>query len=92
SEMCIRDRFNTDLQHTIETRNLIDVAETIALGALVRNEFRGAHWRQENQIRDDENWLKHTLVSWDDGAPDIFYRPVILEGQDKTYEPKERSY
>ncbi|ELY85157.1 FAD-binding protein [Natrialba taiwanensis] len=84
--------FNTDLQHTIETRNLIDVAETIALGALVRNEFRGAHWRQENQIRDDENWLKHTLVSWDDGAPDIFYRPVILEGQDKTYEPKVRSY
>ncbi|MXV63983.1 FAD-binding protein [Natronorubrum sp. JWXQ-INN-674] len=84
--------FNTDLQQTIETRNLIDVAETIALGALVRNEFRGAHWRQENQIRDDENWLKHTLISWEDGEPKIFYRPVILEGQDKTYEPKERSY
>ncbi|ELY70038.1 FAD-binding protein [Natrinema versiforme] len=84
--------FNTDLQQTIETRNLIDVAETIALGALVRNEFRGAHWRQENQIRDDENWLKHTLISWDDGEPSIFYRPVILEGQNKTYEPKERSY
>ncbi|WP_254523219.1 FAD-binding protein [Natrinema caseinilyticum] len=84
--------FNTDLQQTIETRNLIDVAETIALGALVRNEFRGAHWRQENQIRDDENWLKHTLISWDNGNPSIFYRPVILEGENKTYEPKERSY
>ncbi|WP_254529497.1 FAD-binding protein [Natrinema gelatinilyticum] len=84
--------FNTDLQQTFETRNLIDVAETIALGALVRNEFRGAHWRQENQVRDDENWLKHTLISWDDGAPSIFYRPVILEGENKTYEPKERSY
>ncbi|WP_222919410.1 FAD-binding protein [Natrinema sp. SYSU A 869] len=84
--------FNTDLQQTIETRNLIDVAETIALGALVRNEFRGAHWRQENQIRDDENWLKHTLISWDEGEPSIFYRPVILEGENKTYEPKERSY
>ncbi|MFU8867427.1 FAD-binding protein [Natronococcus sp.] len=83
--------FNTDLQQTYETRNLIDVAETIALGALVRNEFRGAHWRQENQERDDENWLKHTLISWDDGEPSIFYRPVILEGE-KTYEPKERSY
>ena len=84
--------FNTDLQMTYETRNLIDVAETIALGALVRNEFRGAHWRQENQIRDDENWLKHTLVSWNAGKPSIWYRPVILEGEDKTYEPKERSY
>ncbi|EMA43051.1 FAD-binding protein [Halobiforma nitratireducens] len=84
--------FNTDLQHTIETRNLIDVAETIALGALVRNEFRGAHWRQENQRRDDENWLKHTMVSWDGGEPSVWYRPVILEGEEKTYEPKERSY
>src|SRR6056297_160231 len=84
--------FNTDLQMTYETRNLIDVAETIALGALVRNEFRGAHWRQENQIRDDENWLKHTMISWNEGEPSIWYRPVILEGEDKTYEPKERSY
>ncbi len=84
--------FNTDLQMTYETRNLIDVAETIALGALVRNEFRGAHWRQENQVRDDENWLKHTMISWNDGEPSIWYRPVILEGEDKTYEPKVRSY
>ncbi|OVE85641.1 FAD-binding protein [Natronolimnobius baerhuensis] len=84
--------FNTDLQMTYETRNLIDVAETIALGALVRTEFRGAHWRQEHQERKDEEWLKHTLISWDDGEPNIFYRPVILEGQDKTYEPKVRSY
>ncbi|WP_247728258.1 FAD-binding protein [Halovivax limisalsi] len=84
--------FNTDLQMTYETRNLIDVAETIALGALVRNEFRGAHWRQENQVRDDENWLKHTMITWDDGEPSIWYRPVILEGEDKTYEPKVRSY
>ncbi|ELZ23957.1 FAD-binding protein [Natrinema limicola] len=84
--------FNTDLQQTIETRNLIDVAETIALGALVRDEFRGAHWRKEHQERKDDEWLKHTLVSWDGGEPSIFYRPVILEGQNKTYEPKERSY
>ncbi|MFP8955934.1 FAD-binding protein [Natrialbaceae archaeon A-CW3] len=84
--------FNTDLQMTYETRNLIDVAETIALGALVRNEFRGAHWRLENQERDDENWLKHTLISWNAGKPSIWYRPAILEGEDKTYEPKIRSY
>ncbi|WP_290814645.1 FAD-binding protein [Halovivax sp.] len=84
--------FNTDLQMTYETRNLIDVAETITLGALVRNEFRGAHWRQERQERDDENWLKHTMVSWNGGNPSIWYRPVILEGEEKAYEPKIRSY
>jgi succinate dehydrogenase / fumarate reductase flavoprotein subunit len=84
--------FNTDLQQTIETRNLIDVAETITLGALVRTEFRGAHWRAEHQERKDDEWLKHTLVGWNDGEPTIFYRPTILEGENKTYEPKERSY
>ncbi|MGM0591095.1 MAG: FAD-binding protein [Halobacteriota archaeon] len=84
--------FNTDLQQTIETRNLIDVAEAITIGALAREEFRGAHWRKEFQFRDDENWLKHTLLSWNGGNPDLWYRPVILEGKEKTYEPKTRSY
>ncbi|WP_418281614.1 FAD-binding protein [Halorubrum sp. DTA98] len=84
--------FNTDLIHTMETRNVLDIAEALAMGALARNEFRGAHWRQENQIRDDENWLKHTLVSWHDGEPELWYKPVILEGEEKTYEPKVRSY
>jgi succinate dehydrogenase / fumarate reductase flavoprotein subunit len=84
--------YNTDLQHTIETRNLLDVAEAIAIGALVRNEFRGAHWREEYQERRDDEWLKHTLVSWNDGDPQIWYRDSILEGDEKAYEPKERSY
>jgi succinate dehydrogenase / fumarate reductase flavoprotein subunit len=84
--------FNTDLIQTIETRNLIDLAEAITLGALARDEFRGAHWRQEHQERKDDEWLKHTLLAWNDGNPELFYRPVILEGESKTYEPKIRSY
>ncbi len=84
--------FNTDLIHTIETRNLIDLAEALTLGALAREEFRGAHWREEFQFRDDEKWLKHTQVAWNDGRPELYYTPVILEGEDGKYEPKERSY
>ena len=84
--------FNTDLIHTIETRNLIDIAETITLGALARDEFRGAHWRREHQERKDEDWLKHTMISWNDGTPKLYYKPVILEGENKEYEPKVRSY
>jgi len=84
--------FNTDLQHTIETRNLLDVAEAITMGALARDEFRGAHWRKEHQERKDDEWLKHTMVSWNDGDPELWYRPVLLEGHDQTYEPKDRSY
>ena len=84
--------YNTDLIHTIETRNLIDIAETITLGALARDEFRGAHWREQHQERKDETWLKHTMISWNDGRPKLYYKPVILEGEEKTYEPKVRSY
>ena len=84
--------FNTDLIHTIETRNVIDLAEAITLGALAREEFRGAHWRQGYQERDDENWLKHTMLSWNGGQPELWYRPVLLEGENKRYEPKIRSY
>ncbi|PSQ56833.1 succinate dehydrogenase [Halobacteriales archaeon SW_8_68_21] len=43
--------FNTDLIHTIETRNILDVAEALTMGALAREEFRGAHWRKEHQER-----------------------------------------
>ncbi len=84
--------FNTDLIHTIETRNLIDIAETITLGALAREEFRGAHWRKAHQERKDDEWLKHTMIAWNDGSPEIYYKPVILEGESKEYEPKVRSY
>ncbi|ELZ99312.1 FAD-binding protein [Haloferax sulfurifontis] len=84
--------FNTDLLQTLEMRNILDIAEAITLGALARNEFRGAHWRKEYQERRDEEWLKHTMLSWNDGRPELWYKPVILEGENKTYEPKVRSY
>ena len=84
--------FNTDLLQAVEMRNLIDLAEAITLGALVREEFRGAHWREEFQERRDEDWLKHTFVPWNEGNPSLWFKPVILEGEEKTYEPKIRSY
>ncbi|MBP1988167.1 FAD-binding protein [Halolamina salifodinae] len=84
--------YNTDLIHTIETRNALDVAEAITVGALARDEFRGAHWRKEHQERKDDEWLKHTMLSWNDGSPGLWYKPVVLEGENKSYEPKERSY
>jgi len=84
--------YNTDLIHTIETRNVLDVAEAITLGALAREEFRGAHWRAEHQERKDDEWIKHTMLAWNDGTPELYYKPVVLEGDGETYEPKERSY
>ncbi|MCU4716778.1 FAD-binding protein [Halapricum hydrolyticum] len=84
--------YNTDLIHTIETRNIIDLAEAITVGALAREEFRGAHWRKAHQERKDDEWIKHTMLAWNEGSPELYYKPVILEGDEQTYEPKERSY
>ena len=84
--------YNTDLVHTLETRNLLDIAEAITVGALVRTEFRGAHWRAAHKERKDDEWLKHTMISYNGGEPELWFRPVVLEGEDKTYEPKTRSY
>lgn len=84
--------FNTELIQTIETRNLIDLAEAITLGALARTESRGAHWREDYPSRDDGTWLKHTMISWNDGEPDLYYSNVHLDGNIRTYTPKERSY
>lgn len=84
--------FNTDLLHTIETRNVIDIAEAVTTGALIREESRGAHLRAEYQDRNDDVWLRHTMVSWNDGDPVLWYRPVDLSGDARTYDPVERSY
>ncbi|AXR83343.1 FAD-binding protein [Natrarchaeobaculum sulfurireducens] len=84
--------YNTNLTQTLEVRNLLDVAEAVAVGALARTEFRGAHWRAAHQERKDDEWLKHTMLSWNGGDPELWYRPVILEGELQTYEPKARSY
>jgi succinate dehydrogenase / fumarate reductase flavoprotein subunit len=84
--------YNSELQRTLETRNIIDLAETITMGALVREESRGAHWRKSHQERKDDQWLKHTMYSWNDGSPMVWYRPVVLEAEETEYEPKTRSY
>ncbi|MEF8880929.1 MAG: FAD-binding protein [Halapricum sp.] len=84
--------YNTDLIHTIETRNILDLAEAITVGALAREEFRGAHWRKAHQERKDDEWIKHTMLTWNEGSPELYYKPVVLEGDEQTYEPKERSY
>ena len=32
------------------------------------------------------------MLAWNDGTPELYYKPVNLEGDEETYKPKERSY
>jgi succinate dehydrogenase / fumarate reductase flavoprotein subunit len=83
-------RFNTDLLEALETRHLLAVSEVVVLGALNRTESRGAHWRVDHPGRDDEAWLKHTLVTRAPGEPQITYKEVDIDWD--RYPPQERKY
>ena len=57
--------------------------------ARARTESRGAHFRDDHPLREDEHWMKHTLAHReDDGAVRLDYKPVI----GGNYEPMERKY
>ncbi len=90
-EVSIDDKgkvFNTDLMEALELGNLIETAEPIIHGALVRQESRGAHSREDFPNRDDKKWLKHTLIYKTDGKPKIDFKPVSIT----RFQPKERKY
>jgi succinate dehydrogenase / fumarate reductase, flavoprotein subunit len=80
--------YNTDLLNAWELSNLLDLAEVTAACALKRKESRGAHAREDYPKRDDNNWLKHSLVWLRNGDVEIRYKPVVIT----KFQPKERVY
>ncbi|WP_416292994.1 L-aspartate oxidase [Paenibacillus illinoisensis] len=57
------DIFNNLLTHKeeMEYANLLTCAWLVTSGALHRQESRGAHYREDFPLRDDEAWQKHSL-------------------------------
>ena len=66
------DVFNNDLTQALELGFLLQLAACMIEAGLARKESRGAHARPHDfPDRDDENFLRHTLVSWRDGRPEL---------------------
>ena len=82
------DVFNTNLMQVLELKNMLDLAETVAVGALAREESRGSHTRIDFPVRDDEKWHKHTLATLVDGKVLPGEKPVTMG----RYELQERTY
>jgi succinate dehydrogenase / fumarate reductase, flavoprotein subunit len=65
SRVSVQDKgrmFNTDLIEAIELGFLLDIAETVVVGALNRRESRGGHFREDYPKRDDESFMEHTMA------------------------------
>jgi succinate dehydrogenase / fumarate reductase, flavoprotein subunit len=71
--------FNSDLTEALELGSLLALAETMVVAGLARKESRGAHARpHDHPDRDDENYLRHTLVRVEDGAVSLDWKPVTV--------------
>jgi succinate dehydrogenase / fumarate reductase flavoprotein subunit len=79
---------NQTLNFARELGNMLVLARVIALGALQRNESRGAHYKPDFPERDDANWLKTTRAKWVNGEIKLTYEPVDIS----QIPPRARRY
>ncbi|TMK48396.1 MAG: succinate dehydrogenase flavoprotein subunit [Actinobacteria bacterium] len=81
--------YNTELMEAVELGFLLDCAEATVAAALARDETRGAHYREDHPLRDDEHWLKHSLAY---RGPDGSVRLELKDVKLGPYVPMERKY
>jgi succinate dehydrogenase / fumarate reductase flavoprotein subunit len=79
---------NQTLNFTRELENMLLLARVITLGALARNESRGAHYKPDFPERDDANWLRTTRAKWCNNEIQLTYEPVDIS----LIPPRVRKY
>lgn len=87
----VNDRSNWSNQSASFVRqlwNMLELAEAMTKGALLRNESRGAHYKPEFPERDDENFLKTTIAKYTPEGPEISYEDVDIS----LIPPRKRDY
>ena len=81
-------QYNTNFTNVLELDSIFRIAEVILVGAIKRKESRGAHARIDYPVRDDKNFLYHTLAYYDIKEPILKEHPVTIT----KYKPVERKY
>jgi len=80
--------YNLALQEAMELKHMLNLSEAIVQSALARKESRGAHYRIDFPNRDEEGWLRHTLVFMEGEKYKLEYKPVVIT----RFEPEERRF
>ena len=85
---------NQNLSFTRALKDVIILSEAILKGALLRNESRGAHYKPAFPDRDDANFLKATIATYDaaTNSANISYEQVdtsLVPPRARTYGKKE---
>jgi succinate dehydrogenase / fumarate reductase flavoprotein subunit len=76
------------LPHARQLWNMFELARVITLGALNRNESRGAHYKPDFPDRDDDHFLKTTIAEYSGEGPVLSYEEV----DHSLIEPRKRDY
>jgi len=71
-----------------QLKNMLELARVITLGALNRNESRGAHYKPDFPERNDDRFMKTTIAEWSAESPIISYEAVDVG----LIEPRKRDY
>ncbi|MEK3770197.1 succinate dehydrogenase flavoprotein subunit [Paenibacillus sp. FSL R5-0887] len=79
---------NQGVAFTRQLWNMLELSEAMTLGALMRNESRGAHYKPEFPNRNDEEFLKTTKAAWTAEGPQISYDEVDVS----LIPPRVRDY
>jgi succinate dehydrogenase / fumarate reductase flavoprotein subunit len=89
---------NREISFVNQLRNMLVIARVMTLGALLRDESRGAHYKvkdlsrgltEDNALpRDDANFLKTTIAEHTPDGPKITYRAVDTS----LIKPRPRKY
>lgn len=69
---------NQTVMFVKQLKNMMELARVITIGALNRNESRGAHYKPEFPERNDEEFLKTTKAFWTPEGPRFEWEDVDI--------------
>ncbi len=79
---------NAGAAFTRQLWNMFELGRVMVVGALLRDESRGAHFKPEFPERNDEKYMKSTIATYTANGPQITYEDIDVS----LIAPRKRDY